>query len=53
MGSPSLFTRQWVLKMGYFYWLHIKNSVEAIPQQAGVSSPFRDSRFFHRDYVRP
>ena len=27
--------------------------VEAIPQQAVVSSPFRDSRFFHRDYVRP
>ena len=29
------------------------NAVEAIPQQAVVSSPFRDSRFFHRDYVRP
>ena len=28
-------------------------SVEAIPQQAVVMSPFRNSRFFHRDYVRP
>ena len=24
MGSPCLFTRQQALKMGYFYWLHIK-----------------------------
>ena len=26
MGSPSLFTRQQALKMGYFYWLRINNS---------------------------
>ena len=26
MESPGLFTRQRVLKMGYFYWLHVKNS---------------------------
>ena len=26
MGSPSLFTRQRALKMGYFYWLCVKNS---------------------------
>ena len=26
MGSPCLFTRQRALKMGYFYWLRIKNS---------------------------
>ena len=26
LGSPCLFTRQWVLKMGYFYWLHVKDS---------------------------
>ena len=26
MGSPSLFTRQRALKMGYFYWLRVKNS---------------------------
>ena len=26
MGSPCLFTRQLALKMGYFYWLHVKNS---------------------------
>ena len=26
MGSPCLFTRQQALKMGYFYWLHFKNS---------------------------
>ena len=25
MGSPCLSTRQWALKMGYFYWLHVKN----------------------------
>ena len=26
MESPCLFTRQPALKMGYFYWLHVKNS---------------------------
>ena len=26
MGSPYLFTRQRALKMGYFYWLQVKNS---------------------------
>ena len=26
MGSPRLFTRQWALKMGYCYWLRVKNS---------------------------
>ena len=26
MGSPCLFTRQRALKMGYFYWLQVKNS---------------------------
>ena len=26
MGSPSLFTRQQALKLGYFYGLHVKNS---------------------------
>ena len=25
MGSPCLFTRQQALKMGYFYWLRVKN----------------------------
>ena len=25
MGSPCLFTRQQALKMGYFYWLCVKN----------------------------
>ena len=25
MGSPCLFTRQRALKMGYFYWLRVKN----------------------------
>ena len=25
MGSPCLFIRQGVLKMGYFYWLRVKN----------------------------
>ena len=27
MGSPCLFTRQQALKMGYFYWLRVKNSI--------------------------
>ena len=26
MGSPCLFTRQRVLKIGYFYWLPVKSS---------------------------
>ena len=26
MGSSCLFTRQQALKMGYFYWLRVKNS---------------------------
>ena len=26
MRSPCLFTRQWALKMEYFYWLRLKNS---------------------------
>ena len=26
MGSQCLFTRQRALKMGYFYWLRVKNS---------------------------
>ena len=26
MGSPSWFTRQQALKLGYFYWLRVKNS---------------------------
>ena len=25
MGSPFLFTGKQALKMGYFYWLHVKN----------------------------
>jgi len=27
MGSPCLFTRQQALKMGYFYWLRVKNLI--------------------------
>ena len=26
MGSTCLFTRQQVFRMGYFYWLRVKNS---------------------------
>ena len=26
MGSPCLFTRQRALKMGYLYWLSVKNT---------------------------
>ena len=25
MGSPCLFSHQRALKMGYFYWLHVKH----------------------------
>ena len=27
MGSLCLFTRQRALKIGYFYWLHVKNRI--------------------------
>jgi len=27
MGSPCLFTHQQAFKMGYFYWLRVKNSI--------------------------
>ena len=28
MGSRCLFSRQQALKMGYFYWLHVKNNLK-------------------------
>ena len=32
MGSPSLFTRQQALELGYFYWLRVKNSNHLHPE---------------------
>ena len=44
LGSPCLFTRQRVLKMGYFYWLHVKNSN---PLQTELSLGFlKDTKFY-------
>ena len=44
MGSPCLFTRQLVLKMGYFYWLHVQNSN---PLHAELSLGFlKDAKFY-------
>ena len=44
MGSLCLFTRQRVLKMGYFYWLRVKNSN---PLQTELSLGFlKDTNFY-------
>ena len=32
MGSPRLFTRQQALKLGYFYWLRVKNSTPLLTE---------------------
>ena len=44
MGSPCLFTRQWALKMGYFYWLCVKNS-NCIHTELSLGYP-KDTRFY-------
>ena len=44
IGSPCLFTRQRALKMGYFYWLHVKNSN---PLHTELSLGFlKDAKFY-------
>ena len=35
MGSPSLFTRQQALKMGYFYWFRVK-SLNHLPTELNL-----------------
>ena len=32
MGSLCLFRRQQALKLGYFYWLRVKNSIPLLPE---------------------
>ena len=44
MGSPCLFTRQRALKMGYFYWLRVKNS-NYIHTELSLGYP-RDTKFY-------
>ena len=44
MGSPCLFTRQRALKMGYFYWLRVKNS-SRLHTEISLGYP-KDTQFF-------
>ena len=59
MGSPCLFTRQQALKMGYFYWLHIKglnhlhtelNLVQALMMQNSCALGMRNAIL--RNYLK-
>ena len=44
MGSPCLFTCQRALKMGYFYWLRVKNS-NHLHTELSLGYP-KDTKFF-------
>ena len=44
MGSPCLFTRQWALKMGYFYWLCVKN-LNHLHTELSLGYP-KDTKFY-------
>ena len=44
MGSPSLFTRQRALKMGYFNWLRFKNS-NHLHTELSLGYP-KDTKFY-------
>ena len=44
MGSPCLFTRQRALKMGYFYWLCVKNS-NYLHTELSLGYP-KDTKFY-------
>ena len=44
MMSPCLFTRQLALKMGYFYWLRVKNS-NHLHTQLSLGYP-KDTKFY-------
>ena len=44
MGSLCLFTHQRALKMGYFYWLHVKNSNHLLTQ---LSLGYLEDRKFY------
>ena len=45
MGSPCLFTHQRTLKMGYFYWLHVKNSNHLHILELSLGYP-KDTKFY-------
>ena len=44
MGSPSLFTRQRALEMGYFYWLRVKIS-NHLHSEGSLGYP-KDTKFY-------
>ena len=44
MGSACLFTRQRALKMGYFYWLRVKNS-NHLHTELSLGYP-KDTKFY-------
>ena len=44
MGSPCLFTRQRALKMGYFYWLRVKN-LNYLHTELSLGYP-KDTKFY-------
>ena len=44
MGSPCLFTRQQDFRMGYFYWLRVKNSNYLHPEFS--LGYLRDAKFY-------
>ena len=44
MGSPCLFTPQRALKMGYFYWLRVKNS-NYLHTELSLGYP-KDTKFY-------
>ena len=45
MGSPCLFTRQQALKMGYFYWLHVKYSNHLHTESVSLGY-LKDAKFY-------
>ena len=45
MGSPCLFTRQRALKMGYFYWLHVKYSNHLHTESVSLGY-LKDAKFY-------
>ena len=44
MGSPCLFTHQRALKMGYFYWLRVKNT-NYLHTELSLGYP-KDTKFY-------
>ena len=46
MGSPCLFTHQRALKMGYFYWLRVKNSNHLLTELSLGYLELTDGKFY-------